>query len=183
MKFPIIGLVGYANSGKTSIAKSFSVGRIDTNIINFSQSLYDMMKVLGIKQEEIDDKIKREQPHHLLGGKTVISALISLGTCWGRDLIHKNIWVNVAVNKVKNNKINIFENVRFMNEAEAVKNLGGHLIYIERPNLEVNLDRASEIEVADIREICDYEIQNINTPEYSAAKLRKIIREIYGLQS
>ena len=49
-----------------------------------------------------------------------------------RDAIHPDFWVNALFNTYTKNNI-IIADVRFPNEAEAIKARGGKLIRIERP--------------------------------------------------
>lgn len=52
------------------------------------------------------------------------------GTDAGRNNIHANIWVNATMNDVYDNTI--LTDVRFPNEAEAIKSRGGILINVDR---------------------------------------------------
>ena len=65
-----------------------------------------------------------------------------LGTEAGRQIIHPNIWVNALFADFENNKSDwlsatnskwIITDVRFPNEAQAIKDRGGILIRINRP--------------------------------------------------
>ncbi|MCO6500049.1 MAG: hypothetical protein J5I47_06690, partial [Vicingus serpentipes] len=68
-----------------------------------------------------------------------------LGTECGREIIHPNIWVNCTLDAVeKNTKGSIITDVRFVNEAEAIRENKGYLIRIER-NIESNDNHPSEI--------------------------------------
>lgn len=79
-----------------------------------------------------------------------------LGTECGRNIIHPNIWVNALMQEyksytVKGNNLNgseqeaevdcpdwIITDVRFPNEAQAIKDRGGIIIRVERPDLDNN---------------------------------------------
>jgi hypothetical protein len=65
-----------------------------------------------------------------------------LGTECGRDIIHPNIWVNALFADFENNKSEwlsglnskwIITDVRFPNEAQAIKDRGGVVIRVNRP--------------------------------------------------
>jgi len=138
----LIGLIGYAGSGKSTVASilenQYSVVRT-----RFASTLKRMLKSMlissGVSEEEsiamIDGHLK-EVPCSVLGGKTPRYALQTLGTEWGRNIIDNDIWVNSTMSRV-NNLINtgarvVLDDVRFPNEASAVKQHGGILIKVYR---------------------------------------------------
>jgi hypothetical protein len=54
-----------------------------------------------------------------------------LGTEFGRDMVHPNLWVNALMNEYKRQKW-LVTDVRFFNEAKAIKDRGGILIRVNR---------------------------------------------------
>lgn len=59
-----------------------------------------------------------------------------LGTDCGRDCIHPDIWVRrwrEQVTRASINDVVIADDLRFPNEAQAVRELGGRILRIERP--------------------------------------------------
>ena len=81
----------------------------------------------------IDEEIRLE-----LGDLTCRKLCQTLGTDWGRNLIHQDLWILVWKAKAKQllargHRICI-DDCRFPNEFDAVKQLGGHAWRIHRPN-------------------------------------------------
>ncbi|QIG73908.1 deoxynucleoside monophosphate kinase [Rhizobium phage RHph_N34] len=156
----IVGLIGYKNSGKTTIAKTFSqMYGFQTKMIGFSNPLYEMLAVLGISLEEIQDKPRRELPDERLGGKSIQFALNSLGTDWGRKMIYENIWTDIALNSTDSLAINIADNVRFPNEFDGVKIRNGITVAIINPNVKDD-GTAPEAHIEELQSKADYKIFN-----------------------
>jgi hypothetical protein len=57
-----------------------------------------------------------------------------LGTEFGRNMIHPNIWVNSTLAEYTPGQNWIIADVRFPNEVKEIKNLGGIIVKIERPD-------------------------------------------------
>lgn len=108
-----------------------------------------------------------------------------LGTDCGRDIIHPNIWVNALMADYKVYKDEelpnwIITDVRFPNEAKAIKDKGGILIRIERDYVlrggpeDPKNQHPSETALDNYQD-WDYVIQNDGTIEDLINKIRKII--------
>ena len=142
----LIGFTGYAGSGKTTAAKHL-VEKHGFVRIRFAGPLKDMMRALGLGEREVDGDLK-EQPCKLLSGRTPRYAMQTLGTEWGRDLMHPDFWRNIAVEQIcavldQGGRVAI-DDVRFPNEVETIKGLGGDIIEIFRPSVVPNTNHASE---------------------------------------
>ena len=126
----IIGIAGRANSGKTTVAKALLNDHLYSRS-KFSQTLKDMLRCIpGINDDMIEGRLK-EVPNMLLGGHTPREAMQRLGTDWGRDMIDDEIWVDCWKRRVLDGAYSV-EDVRFPNEVEAVKELGGVIWKIAR---------------------------------------------------
>jgi hypothetical protein len=105
--------------------------------------------MLSVLVPDLNDK---NATPDVLGGCTVRHALQTLGTNWGRDMIHKDTWTNAAMNEARDVMIRgygvVFDDVRFDNEAEAILNAGGVIIRINRPGV-AQMAHASELGVSD----------------------------------
>ncbi|QGZ13907.1 deoxynucleoside monophosphate kinase [Rhizobium phage RL38J1] len=155
-----IGLIGYKNSGKTSISKRYKeLFGVPVNMIGFSNPLYQMLEVLGVTMEEIQDKSKRDEPHELLGGKSIQFALNSLGTDWGRNMIYKNLWVERSLDSLQPDTINIADNVRFPNEYDAVERSNGILVAVINPLVRYD-GTVPEQHIAELQDKAPYSIYN-----------------------
>lgn len=125
----VIGLSGRKRAGKSTVA-DFLHGYTR---ISFASPLKRMAFAMGVTQEEAENKegvIERFgcSPRHIWQ---------TLGTDWGRDMIHRDIWVRIA--KFEAEKLLalgynvVFDDVRFDNEAEMILSLGGVVWQVHRP--------------------------------------------------
>lgn len=130
----LIGITGYAGSGKTTAARIL-VERHKFLQVKFAGPLKAMVRCLGLGDAEIEGNLK-ELPSAILGGKTPRHAMQTLGSEWGRDLIHPNLWVNAAMAMVDDALDHggrvVIDDLRFPNEAEAIKSRGGMIVRIQR---------------------------------------------------
>jgi len=75
----------------------------------------------------------------------------TLGTEWGRQLVHPDLWVMLAERKLEaimdheNHPGAVFTDVRFRNEAEMITRLGGLVIRVDRPGAPPVHDHVSEL--------------------------------------
>jgi len=130
----VIAFTGLAGAGKSTAAMHL-VERHGFERIRFAGPLKAMMAALGLSQAEIDGN-RKEEPCELLGGKTPRFAMQTIGTEWGRQLIHPDLWIRAwraAVDRLPAGVPVVVDDCRFPNEAEAVKAAGGVCVRIERP--------------------------------------------------
>lgn len=197
----IIGLSGYAKSGKDTVAEMIieltreSVAGLMTEspwqIKKFSGKLKVIASLLtGIPVEQFEDQ---EFKNSLLGPEwevehtafgydyvtepmSVREFLQNLGTDAIRNGLHKNAWVNALMadyrKEEKSERLSdymrlvsppskwVITDVRFPNEAEAIKERGGVIIRIDRPGIKpVN---AHPSETALDNWDFDYKIANVS---------------------
>jgi len=78
----------------------------------------------------------------------------TLGTEWGRSCIHPDLWVMVAEGiarkQLKSGQNVVIDDVRFPNEAEMIRRLGGELWLVERPGVYYDGDHSSEGALTDV---------------------------------
>lgn len=97
---------------------------------------------------------------------TVREFLQKLGTNALRNGLHDNVWVNALMSDYKNDDQTgllpnwIITDVRFPNEAKAIKDKGGIMIRIDRPGISPINNHPSEIGLDDWK--FDYKIANVS---------------------
>jgi hypothetical protein len=170
----IIGLTGYAGSGKSTAAKIL-VERHGFTLVKFAGPLKQMMRCLGLGDREIEGDLK-ETPHDVLCGKTPRYAMQTIGTEWGRDLIGTELWVNVAMEaawRVRGAGAEVvIDDCRFLNEAKAVQTEGGIIVEVMRPGVGPQSGHASENQIPDP----DRLIVNSGTIEDMAKQVAMLLR-------
>lgn len=138
----LIGFCGHASSGK-SLAADRLVKKWRFQRVRFAGPLKAMMRSLGLTDAQIDGD-EKEMPCDLLRGMTPRRAMQLLGTEWGRDMIHPDIWVSAWEHSVDSLlslcwnddepvRLVVCDDVRFPNEAEAIRQQGGIVVRIDRP--------------------------------------------------
>lgn len=121
----IIGLQGYAGSGKSTVADylakrhGFARRHIKSPLSGMTHSLlYD----IGIEDAEereryVDGDLKRT-PIAALGNRTPTEIQQFLGTEFGRNFIHPDLWLDIWSAWAAGHERVVQESVRFANEAE-----------------------------------------------------------------
>lgn len=135
----VIGLTGRAGSGKSTVAERL-VCEHGFQAIAFADPLWAMLDIIGVDTERVH--VDREyKDHYLLPGigKTPRALIQTLGTEWGRQLVHPDLWVIVARRQIEAHehlygRIErlVFTDVRFDNEAALLHQMGGQLWRIIR---------------------------------------------------
>lgn len=132
MDIEIYGINGKLGTGKNYVAENILLPMLsekNTVILSFA----DHFKIDAINK----DNIKYEEVFHKKTEKSRI-ALQKRGTEEGRNVYGEMIWVNVLNTWIKvlserGIKRVIIGDVRFKNEANAIKKIGGYLININAP--------------------------------------------------
>lgn len=141
MTSKIIAFFGFKGCGKSEAASQLSE-LYGFQMHTFATPLKNMLKALGLTHEQLYGD-QKEIPSDLLGGKTPRWAMQSLGTEWGRKLIDPNLWLNAWQATLPAGPV-VVEDLRFPNEAAAIKLAGGYIVKIERPGVAVATDHESE---------------------------------------
>lgn len=130
----LIGLCGAAGSGKGSVA-SFLVAE-GFGEIAFADPIYAAVSAMtGISEEKLKDRAFKER--QIAGiGKSPRELLQLFGTEFGRNLIGESIWIDLAMQKVERYTTAfvsvVISDVRFDNEAEAIRSAGGFVWRVVR---------------------------------------------------
>lgn len=134
----VVGLAGFAQSGKTTAAlhleKKYGIRRK-----HIAEPLRAMLAVLlqanGMSSDMITRYLEGDLKEQLIPelGVTSRYAQITLGTEWGRELVNPDLWAKTWQRGVADGESVMNDSVRFPNEAEAIRALGGVVIMIKRP--------------------------------------------------
>lgn len=135
---PIVAITGRAGHGKSTVA-DYLVRQHGYTKLKFADPLKQMLRVLGLTDAHLEGALK-EVPTPLLGGQTPRHAMVTLGTEWGRELIHADLWVDDWCRRVAE-VLNgggrvVCDDLRFLSEEAAVDRMGGYKLRVERPDLD-----------------------------------------------
>jgi len=86
----------------------------------------------------------KETPIPKLGNKSVRELCQSLGKDWGRDLVGEDLWLNILMSNLHPNHAYVIDGLRFPNEYQAIKERGGEVWKIIRPDAILPNDHPSE---------------------------------------
>lgn len=143
----IIGFTGRKGSGKT--AASLALQDNGFRLLSFASTIKKMANVLlrdaGLTDIDIAHAGDHKEDVLPVIGVSYRNLLQTLGTEWGRSLVHENIWCKVARKMLESTLGDVvFDDVRFANEAELIRSMGGVIIHIHRPDLDSDDEHVSE---------------------------------------
>ena len=125
---PVVAFTGQAGAGKSTAAR-YLVERHGYKLVKFAAPLKNMMRAIGLTEEEIEGDLK-EVPSGKLCGKTPRHAMQTIGTQWGRDCIGADFWIRLWLAEAAKHERVVTDDCRFPNEAKAVRKAGGDIILI-----------------------------------------------------
>ena len=180
----LIALTGAAKSGKSTVAKYLSKGtdsRYGTHVpfarARFSGTLKKMlMQIPDVTEDMIEGSLK-EEPQEIFGGRTPREVMQTLGTEWGRDSVYSKIWLDAWERSVRDLTYVVVEDLRYLNEAELIKNRGGKIWRIKRPDYQC-IGHISETEMEGID--ADLIISNYGSVEELHAMIDRILEPWSG---
>lgn len=172
----LIGLTGAAGAGKGSVAH-FLVHRHGFAEIAFADPLYAAVEAItGISQTKLKDRRHKEEPIDWIG-KSPRELLQLLGTEFGRKMVKESLWVDRAMRRVI--PFTVITDVRFDNEAAAIKGRGGVIWEVVRPGQACLVGEAAshESEHGIMRDLVDLTLFNEGTLDDLAASVDAAMRE------
>jgi hypothetical protein len=145
----IIGLMGYAQSGKDSVAKVL-VERYGYTRLAFADNIRNMLFDINplvkdnLRIKEVIVEYGWEQSKSLF--PEVRDLLQRLGVS-ARTHLDNLIWIAAVMGQIQDGKNYVITDVRFENEATVIKSLGGDLWRIKRPGVNAVNNHVSESEL------------------------------------
>jgi hypothetical protein len=133
----LIGLCGAAGAGKNSVAEFLTDSDGCTFMqMAFADPLYRCISTItGLPVARLKDRAVKEAVIPRLG-KSPRQMLQTLGTEWGRGMVHDEIWIRIAMEQASQHltvgRCVVITDVRFDNEAQAIVNAGGEVWRVVR---------------------------------------------------
>jgi len=180
----IIGLVGYARSGKDTTA-DFFVDHMNKHAPDEVTEKYSFASPIKASVNELMGWDERHSDGDLkevidpFWGVSPRQAYQTFGTEWARNCIRQDFWLKKAELKLQQSHHMVIADVRFMNEAKWIKSNGGILVRVERDNridIGETSQHVSEREISSIRE--DYLIQNNREKTYVEECVTQILHMV-----
>ncbi len=181
----LIGLAGHARVGKDTVARYLAA---HLTLISYAfadplkQALASMFNLTANQLEGTE----KEQPLPWLG-KSPRELMQLLGTEWGRDLVHPQLWLLLAEQNLQLLAEHdqamqgvVIRDVRFDNEADWLRSKGGVIFHISRSGIHPANDHVSEYGVRHYRG--DYVIENDGTLEELYDQLDRAISHLMRSQ-
>lgn len=186
----IIGFTGRKGAGKDTLAAAIKSeldrDGFDVVSLQFAGPIKAFCReVFGWSQEHTDGGLKEIVDPRW--GITPRRAMQTLGTEWGRGL-HPNLWVESMRTRVSTLTddlgwdVAIITDVRFDNEAEMIREMGGVVVEVFRPSASALLIDQHASEAGVHRHLIDYTAVNIGTREQLEAKAPEILRFLTGVR-
>ena len=148
----IIGLVGRAGAGKTTLAEMLTnEGYIRTPLADPIKTMIGALLRYQVVDDDTIDRMlygdMKEEPSPFLSGKSARVAMQTLGTEW-RDLISPDLWLDIWQRRMNYSWMNaaplVVDDVRFVHEANRIQELGGAIFMVVRSGTETATPHASE---------------------------------------
>ncbi len=135
----LIGLTGRAGSGKDTVADFLCETHGFVQLALADPLRYGLQAMLGLTAEQLHRRDLKETPIDWIG-KSPRELMQTLGTEWGRELIHPDLWLRRAEQRIAQIKASppilhiagiVVSDIRFENEANWLREQGGTVWHIK----------------------------------------------------
>jgi hypothetical protein len=175
-----IGLSGWARSGKDTVA-NYVIEKYGFTKASFAQPIREALfrlnpkiSVGGFNQASLATAVRSFGWEELKDLSVDVRPLMQrLGTEVGREMFGDDFWVDTALDRIPDGSKVVFSDVRYSNEANAVRDLGGKIYRIERKGVGPANEHASETALNDYD--FDDRIDNSGTVEELYGQIDRVI--------
>lgn len=180
----LIGLAGNAGVGKDTAAGYLRAVH-GFRQIAFADPIRAMLLAALPSLEPKDFEHSRKE--EILPGidKSPRQLMQLLGTEWGRTLVHPDIWVQLAEDKVRSEHVNlgralVISDVRAENEAAMIRKYRGVVVHLHRKAAARVSPHSSEAGIA----VCvgDWQVANDRRPEDLFDELDRLVEDQHHAQ-
>ena len=145
----IIGLSGYARSGKDTVAK-YLVENHGFVRVAFADTLRNILSELNPILEDghrLNEAVKMYGWDITKSKYDEVRRLLQVLGVAGRELIAEDVWIGAALKTPTNGAPVVISDVRFKNEADVIKKLGGSIWRVVRPDTAPVNSHVSEVQM------------------------------------
>lgn len=172
----IIGITGLASSGKSTIGNIIVENNDDWEVLSFASHLKDVVSLLFswdralLEGDTTESREWREKPDDFWSKKlgkefTPRFAMQFFGTNLLRNQFYEDIWVSSVEKKIIDGTKNVvITDVRFPNEIDMIKKMGGIIWRVERGVLPFWYETARKIGQDKAREMNGFKPLNKELP-------------------
>jgi hypothetical protein len=132
----LIGVAGKAGAGKGAIGDWFQ-REFDAQVISFADPMREALTALfGFPRNAWEDREWKEAPLPMIG-KSPRQLMQTFGTDWGRNMVNPDLWVSQVIGRWRASGcvLTVVPDVRFDNEAMAIRQAGGVMLQVDRPGV------------------------------------------------
>src|ERR1044072_7313515 len=126
----LIGLSGLAGAGKSEVANVL-VEEFGFQRVKFADPLKNMLRTMlrdmGFCEDDIERHVEGDLKENEIPeiGTTTRHLMVTLGTEWGRDIIHPDLWIRLWAASADRFERVVVDDVRFPNEVDLIRARGG----------------------------------------------------------
>ena len=172
----IIGIAGKKGSGKDTVGQ-YLIDQHGFKRYAFGDPVKEVCRLLfGFTDEQLYGDKKEELTEF---GIKPREAFQKIGTDFGRNILHTllpdlrmkdgELWIDIFRRECPKNKLIVVTDVRFQNEADAIKEKGGIILFIKRDGVAEDGHESERIDVK-----YDYLVENNGT-------LEQLYKEVDGI--
>lgn len=206
MSLNLLGLCGYAQSGKDTVAAALAAPPLSFQRVAFADAVREfalavdpLIPWLGQSRDVGDDKDAvfngecwrlsemvrhKDGWEHAKKSPEVRKLLQRVGTEGGRRIIGDSVWIDIALRKVREIQRQdggraVITDCRFRNEAQVIKSNGGIILLITRPGVGPVNQHVSDAGIGEIQAagLVDGVVVNDGTVEELGEKVKGLLRE------
>jgi len=171
----IIGICGAKRAGKNTLADTLSL-YLGLAHLSFAGPLRSCVAdILGMDMATLE--AEKEVPISWLDGVTPRQMMQTMGTEWGRTMVHPELWLRALLRRIPPTGA-IISDVRFENEAKLIKDHGGVLIRVTRTGTGAGDAHISETPVPE--QYVDYTVANNGTPAEMVDRVLTYIEGVFA---
>lgn len=175
----IIGLSGYARSGKDTMASTLCLN-YGFRRVSFADPMREAILILNPKIDSITHVAHYVEDYgwDMAKQNPEIRRLLQVfGTDVGRRMFGENVWIDMAFKDIKPDENVVIADVRFPNEADAIKQRGGKVIRVNRHNHSAVNRHKSEIAMDNY--MFDHAIYNDGTLDDFTENIFMLMKSVF----